>query len=398
MKKILRYIGLDVHQNSIAIAVAEAGRAAAKKFAEIDNDFIKLLKKLEALGDVEQLRICYEAGPTGYELARRLRERGYHIIVVAPSLVPGVQKKIKTDRRDAAALAHYLRSGDLIEVSVPASQTEAMRDLERARGDAKVAERVARQRLGGFLLRHGRSWSGGSTWTLRHMAWIRGQVFGEVAQQRVLADYLRTIEQAELRVKSLTDDIGELVEQWALKPLVLAIQSLRGFQLVASVMAVAEIGNFSRFDSAGKFMSFLGLVPSEHSSGASRRQGRITRTGNIHVRRLLMEASWNYQRRGKLSKAIAKRRSLVPPEIQAIAVKAEERLCRRFQRMLSCGKRGTVVVTAIARELAGFVWAIGVAVERSGAVPNIDTRLMDRKQTEVAQLQADTEKYFNQAS
>jgi len=398
MKKILRYIGLDVHQHTIAIAVADAGRSPAKKFAEVENDWHKLLKQLDALGSPEQLRLCYEAGPTGYELARSLRERGYHTIVVAPSLVPEVHKKIKTDRRDAVALAHFLRSGDLTEVTVPAAQTEAMRDLERARSDAKEAERVARQQLSSFLLRHNRRWTGASNWTLSHVAWIRKQVFTEPAQQRVLSDYLQAIDQAELRVKSLTADLGKFVEQWALKPLVLAFQSLRGFQLVNSVVAVAEIGAFSRFESAGQFMCYLGLVPSEHTSGASRRQGRITRAGNRQVRSLLIEAAWNYSRRGKASKAIAKRRSLVPTEIQAIAAKAEDRLCRRFQAMLSKGKKSVVVATAIARELAGFVWAIGVAIERSGAVPSIDTRLAQREQSEVKRLQADTEKYFTRVS
>jgi transposase len=393
MRKSIRYVGLDVHQQTVAIAVADAGRSPAQKLATVENEWHAILVSLAKLGRPETLRLCYEAGPTGYELARQLRDRGYHTIVVAPSLVPSVHKKIKTDRRDAATLAHFLRSGDLVEVSVPAAQTEAMRDLERARLDAKDAEKVARQVLMSFLLRHGRKWSG-TTWTKAHLAWIRSQVFSEEAQRRVLAHYLRAVEQAEARTQAIVQDIEELVETWVLRPLVVAIEALRGFQLIGSVTAIAEIGNFSRFESARQFMAYLGLVPSEHTSGQSRRQGRITRTGNRHLRRLLVEAAWNYQRRGTSSKAIAKRRAQAPPEIQAIATKAEERLCRRFQRMIARGKKSVVVVTAIARELAGFVWAIAVAIERSGAVPNVDTRLANREPHELRELNAALEKYL----
>jgi transposase len=294
MKSTVRYIGLNVHQDSIAIAVADAGRSPARALASIPHDWHKLVTVLERLGERANLRLCYEAGPTGYELARQLRQHGWHAIVVAPALVPEKKKQLKTDRRDAAALAHFLRSGDLVEVSIPAAQTEAMRDLERARSDAKAAERTARQHVLSFMLRHNRRWTGGTNWTKKHRVWLRNQAFTEPAQQRVLADYLRAIDLAELRVQALTKDIGELVERWALRPLVLGLSALRGFQLVGSVLVAAEIGCFSRFATAGEFMAFLGLVPSEHSTGSRRRLGRITRAGNGHVRRMLIEAAWNY--------------------------------------------------------------------------------------------------------
>jgi transposase len=359
MKKIVRYIGLDVHKESITIAVADKGRRPAEIVETIGNDFFSLLKVLERLGSPQQLRICYEAGPTGFELARRLTESGIHCIVVAPSLVPTQQgRRVKTDRRDARKLAHFLRSGDLVEVTVPARQTEAMRDLERAREAAKKAERTARQQLDKFLLRHNRIWPGKTKWTVKHWAWIRQQEFAEEAQRRVRDDHIVAAEQATARVERLVADIAELVETWTLGPLVKAFMALRGVQLITAVTIAAEIGDFRRFSNARQLMSFLGLVPSISATGQSCIRGRITRTGNTHARRLLVEASWNYRYCAYKSKVVERRRRDVSPQVRAIAERAERRLSRRFQRLTRKGKVPQKVVVAVARELAGVVWAI----------------------------------------
>ena len=273
MRKNLRFVGWDVHQDSISVAVAESGREPARLLETIPADELTLLKVLDRLGPKSRLRVCYEAGPTGYGLARRLNEQGICCLVVAPSLVPTQKnRRIKTDRRDAVQLAHFLRSGDLVEVSIPQAQTEAMRDLERAREDAIQVERVTRQQLDKFLLRHGRRWSAGCKWTCKHWKWIKLQEFPEEASRRVLGDYLHTAEEAFARVQRLTADISELVEHWTLGPLVRPLQALRGVDLVTAVVLAAEIGDFQRFRTPKQLMAYLGLVPSEHSSGGARRQ------------------------------------------------------------------------------------------------------------------------------
>jgi transposase len=359
MKKNLRFVGLDVHKDSIAVAVADTGREPARLLETIDYDVIALLGVLDRLGPKSRLRVCYEAGPTGYRLARQLNEQGICCVVVAPSLVPTQRnRRIKTDRRDAVKLAHFLRSGDLVEVTVPEAQTEAMRDLERAREDAIRVERVARQQLDKFLLRHGRRWSQGCKWTLKHWRWIKVQEFSEEASRRVLGDYINTVEQALARVERLTADISELVERWTLGPLVRALQALRGVDLVTAVVLAAEIGDFKRFRTPKQLMAYLGLVPSEHSSGGTRRQGGITRTGNRHARWILVEAAWNYRFGPCASKRINARRQLVAGGVRTIAEKAEQRLHRRFRKLIDRGKSSQKAVTAVARELVGFVWAI----------------------------------------
>jgi transposase len=363
MKKSLIYVGLDVHKATIVIAMA-AGKQPGVVVRTIPNDWPTLLKVLDELGAAVRLRACYEAGPTGYGLARRLNESGVCCIVVAPSLIP-VQRgnRVKTDRRDARKLAELLRAGLLTEVKIPAEETEAMRDLERGRDDAKNAERAVRHQLDKFLLRHGRIWSK-TKWTRPHWSWIKQQAFAAEASRRVLADHVRAVEEATARVERLEKDIEELVETWSLAPLVRALQALRGMRLLSAVVVAAELGDVARFAEARKVMAFLGQVPSEDSSGARRRQGRITRTGNGHVRRILTEAAWNYRFRPRVSRAIRKRRESLPREIVAIAEKAEQRLSRRYQHLVNRGKSSPKVVTAVARELTGFVWAIAREVRR----------------------------------
>ena len=318
----------------------------------------RVVKKLRGLGKKGPLRCCYEAGPTGFTLARRLCEEGIDCMVVAPSLIPrqpGVQ--IKTDRRDAEKLARFLRSGDLTAVHVPDAATEAMRDLERARQDARNAERVSRHQLSKFLLRHDRRYMGGS-WTEAHLGWIRAQQFEHEAHNRVLVDYVHAVEQGAERVARLSQDIAELVESWSLKPLVKALQAMKGIRLLTAVTIVAEIGDFSRFARPAQLMSYLGLVPSEHSSGQSVRRGGITRSGNKHARTALVESAWSYRFKPARSAELRRRSAGVSAEVRAIAWKAQARLHGRYVRLMARGKNKQRTVTAVARELAAFIWDI----------------------------------------
>jgi transposase len=354
------YVGMDVHKDSIVIAIAREGREAAEKWKTIPNDGVRLVKALKTLvKHDETLKVCYEAGPTGFGLCRRLREAGVDCIVVAPSLVPGKPgDRVKTDLRDARKLAHFLRSGDLTEVYVPDEAVEAIRDLERARDDAKCAERVARHQLSKFLLRQDRHWEG-STWTRRHRDWIRTQKFAHPAQQRVLEDYLKTVEDLAERVERLTGNLEELVQETALAPLVKALQAFRGVSVVSAATIAAETGDLRRFATASQFMSYVGLVPSEDSTGKRRRQGAITRCGNGHLRRIIVEAAWHYRHMPLMSKELRRRNQGVAEGVRRIAWEAQKRLNKRLYHLIHAGKSVQKAITALARELAGFIWAVG---------------------------------------
>ena len=371
----LRYVGLDVHKDTIVIAVAEEGRDSARDIGTFPSDWTSLEKQLKRLSRGFTLKLCYEAGPTGFELHRRLVEAGYENQVVAPSLIPiKPGERIKTDRRDAAKLARCLRAGDLTSVYVPDEEVEAIRDLERARDAAKKAETTAKHQLSKFLLRHGRRWEGGSNWTLKHLAWVRQQSFEHDAQRRVLRDYIKSFEDAKERVERLTDDMKELITPSKLAPLVTGLQAMRGVALVSSVVIAAEIGDLRRFNSAKSFMAFVGLVPSESSSGQRTRRGAITKTGNRHVRRILVEAAWHYFKPAQMSRALRARNALVSDEVRKIAWKAQKRLRRKFHHLVyEQGKPPQVAVVAVARELAGFLWAIGQERELL-APPAIENR------------------------
>jgi transposase len=351
---------MDVHKESIVIAVAREGREPAETWKTIPNDGVRLRKALRTLvKENEVLRVCYEAGPTGFGLCRRLREAGIECLVVAPSLVPGKPgDRVKTDRRDARKLAHFLRSGDLTEVHVPEAAVEAIRDLERARDDAKCAERVVRHQLSKFLLRQDRRWEG-PTWTQKHQDWIRTQQFAYPAQQRVLEDYLKTVEDLAERVARLTAAMEEFVQDTVLAPLVKALQAFRGVSLVSAVTIAAEVGDLRRFATPGQFMSYVGLVPSEDSTGQRRRQGRITRCGNGHLRRILVETAWHYRHVPVMSKELRRRNQGVATGVQRIAWKAQKRLNKRLYHLVKSGKSTQKAVIALARELAGFIWAVG---------------------------------------
>lgn len=357
----LRYVGLDVHKDTIVIAVAEAGSSPAETLGVLPHDVVKLLKRLAKLEpEVSQLRVCYEAGPTGFGLCRRLQRAGIDCVVVAPSLVPQqAGARVKTDRRDARRLAHFLRSGDLTTVWVPDEQTEAFRDLERSRDDAKNAERVARHQLEKFLLRNERVFRDGRSWTKRHFEWLRRQRFDDPCKQCVLDDYLKTVNDATERVQRLSTEIERFVAQTALAPLVQALRSFRGINTLSAVVIAAEIGDLRRFPTARQFMAFVGLAVSEHSSGKTVRRGGLTRTGNTHVRRILIEAAQHYRHRPVLSAGLRERQVGVSEEVRAIAWQAQQRLSRRLTYLLEQNKPRNKAVAAVARELAGFVWAVG---------------------------------------
>lgn len=355
----IRYVGLDVHKDTIVIAVADEGRDAARVIAEIPFEWNALRKVLDKLGPRSVVRCCYEAGPTGYGLARALLADEWACDVIAPSLVPKKPgERIKNDRRDAVKLAQNLRNGELVAVFIPDEDTEAIRDLVRARDDAKKTERVARHQLSKFLLRNGRRYTGKTTWNDAYLAWIAKQEFAEPARRHVLADALATVQATTFRCEQLTARLREVTEGWNSLGLVKSLQALRGVEFVTAVTLAAEVGDFRRFAKATDFMGYVGLVPSEHTSGQTRRQGPITKTGNAHVRRALVESSWHYRRQPRMSKALRQRSVNLSPEICAIAWKAQKRLHNRFGRLIARGKPSPKAVTAVARELAGFVWAI----------------------------------------
>lgn len=356
----LRFVGLDVHKDFVMVAVADDGPLSAEAIGRVASSPAVVLASLRRLGRLKDLRCCYEAGPTGYDLQRYLTAAGVDCVVVAPSTVPSQGGRIKTDRRDANRLARFLRSGDLTPIAIPTVATEAMRDLERARDDARLAERTVRQQLLKFFDRHGRRFTEGKEhWTKTHWAWIRRQTFDCEAQQRVLSDAINTAEQAADRLTRLDQDISDCVQSWDQRFLVKDLQAFRGICELTAVGLIAEIGDFSRFTKAPSFMAYVGLVPSESSSGNTRRQGGITKTGNRHVRRLLVEAAWHYYGSGVMapSQALRKRREGVPAEVVQIADRALRRLRRKAYRLQLRKKSATRTVTAMARELAGFIWA-----------------------------------------
>ncbi|WP_308367230.1 MULTISPECIES: IS110 family transposase [unclassified Microbulbifer] len=358
------YVGLDVHKNSIAVAVAREGRDNPEYLGEIAHDSTsirKLLKRLSPNGEV--LNVCYEAGPTGYGLYRELTNRGHECDVVAPSLIPRKPgERLKTDRRDAQMLARLHRAGELTPVWVPDQEQEAIRDLTRAREDMKAIELKSRQRLGAFLLRHGKVYQGKSRWTQAHWRWLEEVKFDSPVQQIVLQEYVDAVSAAQQRVEDLEKVMREALQGWTLQPVAEGLMALRGVDVVTAMTILAELGDITRFDSPRELMAYLGVVPSEHSSGESRRQGGITRTGNGHVRRVLVESAHSYRYPARKTRCIQRRAEKTSDRVQAIAWESQKRLCGRYQKLLQAGKLKNVVVTAIARELAGFIWAIACEV------------------------------------
>jgi len=361
---ITSFVGLDVHRDSIAMGVAQTGREPPRFVGTVTPQWAPLSKALGRLGRRQELQIVYEAGPCGYTLARQLRAHGYACEVIAPAKIarrPG--DRIKTDRRDALLLARAARAGELVSVTIPDERDEAMRDLSRAREDAVRARLKARQQLKALLLRHGHRYTGKSSWTAAHERYLAEVSFAQPAQDIAYAEYRGAVREAYERVERSTGALGAQLEHWRMRPVVQALMSLRGIDLIAAVTLVAEIGDFTRFARPRELMGFLGLVPSEYSSGATRRQGAITKTGNSHARRVLVEAAWNYRFPARVSRVLQVRQEGQPKAVRDIAWRAQLRLTRRYRHLCARKLALNKICVAIARELSAFVWDIARQVK-----------------------------------
>jgi transposase len=359
------YVGLDVHKDSIAVAYAPEDRGAeVVSLGSIGTrqcDIDKLIRKLQSKSAT--LVFGYEAGPCGYWLYRYLTRKGFTCQVVAPSLIPRkAGDRVKTDHRDAVTLARLMRSGDLSSIYVPGIEDEAIRDLSRSREDAMQDLKATKYRLKAFLLRQDIRYEGRANWNAAHLRWLSEVVCPTPAQQIVFQEYVRAVTEQDERLRRLERELHEQVKSWRLYPVVEAIQALRGVELTGAVILIAEVGDLTRFDNPRQLMSYLGLTPSEYSSGERRRQGGITKAGNTHARRALVEGAWAYRYPAKISRHLQLRLEKLPTEAQRIGWKAQVRLCKRYRQLTARGKHANQVVVAIAREMAAFAWAIARTV------------------------------------
>lgn len=365
MKFTTKYVGLDVSKEKIAVAIADEGRGEPRYFGMIPNTPESLRKLVKKLGSSEQLKFCYEAGPTGYGIYRVLLSMGIDCKVIAPSLIP--QKpgdRVKTDKRDAIRLAKLYRAGELTAVHVPNKEDEALRDLVRAREDAREDELRAKHRLTKFLLRHDiHPPKGTNKWTYAYKEWLDGLSFEYPIQKVVFEEYRQHLVEIQQRIQRLEKEIELQSQDGYHAPMIQALQVLRGVATITATALVAEIGSFQRFKTAKQFMAYLGLVPSESSSGEVRKQGKITKTGNQHARRLLIESAWSYRYKPVVKGKLKKRQEGQPASITSISWKAQHRLHNKYYRLLLKGKAAPKAITAVARELAGFIWAIAKETE-----------------------------------
>lgn len=355
------FIGIDTSKLRNAVAIAEAGREGEVRYlGEIDaapGATRKLVAKLAV--KYRHLTFCYEAGPTGYGLYRLVRSLGHDCIVVAPSLVPKkAGDRVKTNRRDGISLAKLLRAGELTAVWVPDERHEAMRDLSRAREAAKNDLRRKRQQVCSLMLRLGLYYPGKKKWGPAHMNWLMLQKLRHNEQRLAFEELLHAVRQESERVERLDEAISDAVPEWSLAELVTALQAMRGIDLVAAVTVLAEVGDLSRFENPRQLMGFLGLVPSERSTGDTVKRGGITKSGNARARRILVEAAWSYRHPPRVAREKQPKVAAAPRAVREIAWKAQVRLCRRFRSLSRKGKSPTVVAAAIARELSAFIWAI----------------------------------------
>jgi transposase len=363
------YVGMDTEKERISVAYAPEGRDCGVEFVgpigTRQRDVGGLIRRLKAKAD--KLVFVYEAGPCGYGLYRYLTKEGYECHVVAPSLTPRKPgDRVKTNRRDAMKLARQMRSGDLTSVYVPSVEDEAIRDLCRGREDAMRDLKAAKQRLKALLLRLDIRYSGRESWSKSYFRWLSEVRCPTAAQQIVFQETLQGISEREARVARLERELKEMVPGWRLYPLVRGYQALRGIQFIGAVTLAAELGDLRRFLKARQVMGFLGLTPSEHSTGAKRRLGGITKTGNVRARRVLIEAGWAYRWIPKMSRAIQERQEGLPQEVRDISWKAQIRLSKRYRRLVSRRKNPNLAVTAVARELSAFIWAISKEVMEAG--------------------------------
>lgn len=360
------FVGMDVAKTRNAIAVADGERGGEVRFlGEVDASpeaMRRVVQRIAAKHD--RVHFCYEAGPTGYGLYRLITSMGYPCDVVAPSLIPRRPgDRVKTNRRDAIGLAKLLRAGELTPVWVPDEGHEAMRDLVRARAAAVETQRVHRQQVSAFMLKHGRIFRHKTAWGARHLRWLQEQRFDHPAHQIALQELVDAVRTDRERVVRIEAAIEEFLPSWSLAPVVRALQALRGVELVVAVTFVTEIGDVRRFDSPRQLMGYLGLVPSERSTGDAIRRGGITKAGNGRVRHMLVESAWTYRHPPRVGKNKLYRLEQTTPKVREIAWKAQSRLTNRYRALNAKGKKTTVVCAAIARELAGFMWAIAREVQ-----------------------------------
>ena len=363
MQTITLYLGLDVHKDSITIAIAEPGsKGEIRPFGTLTNDLGRLeraLIRIRQAHPVAQLEVAYEAGPCGFGIARRLKQLKVPCLVAAPSLIPKQPgSPFKTDKRDARTIARLLRAGELTAVYIPEPTDEAIRDLCRARTDATDDMRRCRLRLKAFLLRHGYRYQGKANWSQPHMRYLRELVLPHPAMKAILEEYLQGIDAAHGRVERIEASMLFLLQSWRLKPAVKALMAFRGFQLVAAMVSVSELGDIHRFAHPRQLMTYLGLVPTESSSGPRQRLGNISRCGNGHQRWILTECAEHYLLPPKVSKELSRRQQDQPPHVRALSWKAQNRLHLRFNRLLARRVQRNKAKVAVARELCGFLWAL----------------------------------------
>jgi transposase len=364
------FIGVDTSKLRNAVAIADAGRGGEVRFfGEIENTPVataKLVRKLST--KYQRLTFCYEAGPTGYGLQRQIKELGFECLVVAPSLIPKRPgDRVKTNRRDALSLAKLLRADELTAVWVPDGAHEAMRDLTRARETAMLDLRTKRQHISAFLLRLGRPYPEKKTWTKVHVRWIASQKLEHPQQRLVLEEMMLAMRQAQERQQRLEQAIAAAVGEWSLAEVVTALRAMRGIDLISAATLLAEIGDLSRFQTPTELMAYLGLVPSEASTGDVIKRGPITKAGNRRARRILVECAWSYQHPPRVGVAKQPKVDAAPEAVREIAWKAQCRLYRRYRALIRRNKLKTVAIVAVARELAGFIWAVARQVTTARA-------------------------------